>query len=126
MSKAAKSSYKNVVTYEVKTNVSDNIVVTTDSKAKIIYRDFLARRIGFGTFFSFLGLFVSTLITVLTSTFNEVPNMPNSSFVMKGVFVCLCAVFGIISLISLIISIIGFKKYNEKSFIRALHEDDEN
>jgi uncharacterized Tic20 family protein len=125
MSQNIKDSYEKTVRFEVESNLSDGAVVITDSKAIIIYRDFFARRVWIGLFSTFISVFVSLLITLLTSSFNMIFGLPESPFVLKGIFITLCALFGLASVVSFVFMIISIKKYNERAFIKALHNDQE-
>ena len=122
MSNKKKPAFKSVAEFAVQNVITEDVFSLTRSQAKIIYRDFLAKRIGFGAFFSFLGLFISTSITLLTATFNSNPNIPNLPHIMKGFFICLCILFGAATIVSLVFAIIGATRHNEKRFIDTLNE----
>ncbi|MCR4661080.1 MAG: hypothetical protein K5765_03640 [Clostridia bacterium] len=119
-------AFKSVAKFPVQNVITEDVFSLTDSQARIIYRDFLAKRIGFGAFFSFLGLFISTLITLLTTTFKPNSYIPNLPDIMKGFFICLCFLFGVAALLSLTFAIIGAIKHNEKKFINVLKEYSQN
>lgn len=115
------NSYKKTIDVKVDSNLTEEGVEITDSRAKLIYRDFVAKRFGTGLFSTSLGIFVSLLATLLTSNFKEIQGIPSFPYIMNGVFICLCVISGLLTIVGLVLMIIGFCKYNEKAFIKALH-----
>lgn len=99
--------------------LTDGGFETTDSKAIIIYRDFISKRIGTGLFTTSLGLFLSTLATLTTSTFNDLGWLDPST--LRALFLIVCIISGIATIVGFIWMIIGFVKYNEKAFIKRCH-----
>ena len=100
-------------------NITDTAIRITESKARLVYRDYLKHSSGERVISAF-GLFISFLTALLTSSFEDIAGVANSKYVFEAVFVILAIASGIASVVFLIKWINGLKSNNEDSFINAL------
>lgn len=108
---------------EVESKTFETGFEISDSKAKLIYRNFVEKRTS-STFLSiFASLFASFLITLFTAEFKNIFGIEGSSYMIFGIFVFLCACFGVGTIISVLFVIRNHKKFNENAFIKSLHSD---
>lgn len=104
-------------------NITDTAIRITESKARLVYRNHI-NKINGELVLSLFGLFLTFIITVLTSEFNDVFEIENSKYILNAAFVILTIATGIASGIYLVKWIVNRKKYNENSFISALKGND--
>lgn len=120
-------------TFDLKTNVetrdlavydntSEFAVKINESKARLIYSKYFRTTSG-GTVFSFLGMFLTCLTTLITATFNDVGGIEGSSSVLYAIFVILTGVFGVLTVIWAGKWIYSLCKLNEAAFINELKGD---
>ena len=113
------------VTYNCDSNISDSAVEIIDSKARLIYRDFIGRRVVVSSiFFTCLGLFISCISALSTaSSFNSILGINGA--VVEALFIIVAVGSGLCGLISLVFWIISLVKYGENRFIKELHNKGE-
>ena len=116
------SKYVRNPNINIESNISDNGFEITDSKARLIYRDFISIRKHLTCFTSCISFFTSTLICLLTSDFKDIFEIENSHYIIKGFFVAICCASAIASIIAFVIIFIKRKRFNEDSFILELHK----
>ena len=100
-------------------NLTDNAIRITESKARLIYRDYFTYSSGERAL-SFFGLFISFLVTLLTSEFKDIFGMENSSNILEAIFIILTISFAAATIISFIKWLKDGKSNNEDSFIDSL------
>ena len=113
------------VTYNCDSNLSDSAVEIIDSKARLIYRDFIGNRVVTSSvFFTCVGLFISCMSALTTATsFNPVFGLDGS--VIKALFIVVAVISGLCGLVSLGFWIRSIIKYGENRFIKELHNKGE-
>lgn len=117
-----RSKYTKKAPVNVEWNISDNGFTITDSKARIIYRDFVSVRRCVTLFFSSLSFFTTIGIALLTSDFKNSFGLESS--VIKAIFI----VFEIISALSSLgfgiacLVYLCMNRFKEEAFIKALHK----
>ena len=104
-------------------NTLEDIIQINDSKARLIYRDYIEKRSGKGLFFTYLGLFLTCFLAALTSSFNDFLGIPNSRYVLYVIFWLGTVSFFILTVFSLFVWLKNRKKYNEDNFIAFLKDD---
>ena len=118
----SKKQFVDLASVQIDSNISETGVQITDSKAKLIYRDFISPKISVTVFSITLSVFCSFLISLLTSSFSDINDWGGSGLIIKGIFCSICALAGIAALVSAIFILKNRKKYTENEFIRALHK----
>lgn len=106
-------------------NITDTAIRITESKARLVYRDHLIHASGERVISAF-SLFLTFLLTLLTSDFKDILGIENSKYILNAIFVILAIVFGVATIILFIKWIYEKKSKNENAFICALKgsEDD--
>lgn len=100
-------------------NITDTAIRITESKARLVYRDHLNGTNG-ERVVSVLGLFLTFLVTLLTSDFKDIFEIENSKYVLNAIFVILAIVSGIATIVFFFQWVISRKTNNEDAFINAL------
>lgn len=100
-------------------NLSETAIQVTESKARLAYQNHVKGCTG-ERVLTFFGLCVTFFITVLTSTFNDVFGIENSSYVLCAAFWIAAIGFALATIVSFIIWIKNRKERNEDTFINAL------
>ena len=105
---------------ELTDNTNDSGFQTTDSKAKLVYLKFKEKRSNFSDFLCWLGIFLTSLASLLTSEFKPIFGIDNSNHYLFAFFVFVCLASFVLSIYFLIKWILNRKKYNENTFIEYL------
>lgn len=106
-------------------NITETAITISESKARLIYRDHI-NKVNGELVLTLFGLFLTFLITVLTSDFNDVFEIENSKYFLSTSFILLTIVTGIATVIYFFKWKVNRKKYTENSFITALKGDSED
>ena len=115
-------SYYETSKHRIEKNLSENGVMISDSKSRLIYRDFIKNDRYFGFFTTSLSIFLSFLIAIFTSNFKDFFKIENTSDIIFAFFVFVCISSGILTIIFFILYLKNRKKCNEEAFINALHD----
>lgn len=100
-------------------NIADTAIRITESKARLVYRDYLKRCSG-ERVISSLSLFITVLVTLLTTSFNDALGIENSKYTLQAFFVFLAITLGIATVVFFIKWRGDKKQNNEDAFINAL------
>lgn len=118
-------SYTKITQIKVESNTTERAVEITDSKVRLIYRDYVSNKIGTTLFSTSFAVFLSTLTTLLTSEFKGSSKIEGFSYVIKGIFLSVCVISAVLTLIGLVLFIRSKIKFNEDAFVDALHNCDD-
>lgn len=101
-------------------NTSEDRIIINESKARLIYAKHIKRSPYRNLCGTFLGLFLSCLISVLTADFKDIFGIKNSSAFFYSFFLIATIVFSIFTFAFFVLFLINRKKYNEDKFISEL------
>ena len=99
-------------------NIEENCILTTEDKIKIVYNEYSEARIYSGEFWTFLGLFVAFLTSILTCDFKSVLGVSES--VIEAVFILATAISLFLTIWALVQWIINHKKLSFEYFISQI------
>ena len=102
-------------------NIQENCILTTEDKIKILYNEYNEARKYSGEFWTFLGLFLSLLISILTCEFKSIFGISES--VIEAVFILATFVALIFSICALVNWIRNRKKLTFEYFINQIRGD---
>ena len=105
-------------------NSKENYILINESKAKLIYEKHVKNSLHGSLSLTFLGLFISLLITFFTCEFKDIFGISNSSYYVYAVFLIATILFGILTVVFFISWILHRKNKNAKAFIDALKNSD--
>ncbi len=105
-------------------NVDESYIFTTEDKIKILFNEFNEARKYSGEFWTFLGLFVSFLVSVLTCEFKDVWIL--SSSVIEAGFILATAITFVLCIVSAVKWMVNRKKLTFDYFINCIRGDNCN
>ena len=106
-------------------NTSENVIQINESKARLLYQNHIKNTPNLNLFFTYLGLFASFLISILTTTFNDIFNIQGSGLFIECIFIIGSIATLMASIYVLVKWFINKKRYNEDKFIKDLKSDNE-
>lgn len=109
---------------KVHDNTSEEYIAINESKARLIYKDFIQKGNYSTLFFTFLSLFLTCLIACFTANFKDVLGIENAGIIIFLIFILMTISFFITTIIFLWLWIKNRKKYNEEEFIIRLKNSD--
>ncbi len=111
----------------VTANIEENYIITTEDKIRILYNEYNEARKYSGEFWTFLGLFVALLTTILTCEFKSILGV--SEFVFEAIFILATAIALVLTIWAGIQWGINHQKLTFDHFInqiRGNNSDDKN
>lgn len=106
-------------------NLTETAIRITESKARLIYKNYFNRCSG-ERVVSLFGLFITFLVTLLTSDFKDILEIEGSSNTLNAIFIILTIVFAVATIINFFSWMKDRKCNNENSFIEALKGNEAN
>ena len=103
-------------------NTAENVIKITESKARLIYDKHIKRGKYGELSLTFFGLFLTCLITLLTTNFKNVFGIKNSSIFLMAMFAFAAVLFFGLTIYTVIRWVLDRKKYNIENFISDLKE----
>ena len=114
----------NIESHKIYNNTTENEIRINESKARLIYNKHINKTYNTGLIWTFLGLFITCLIAVLTSDFKDIIGIENSKYYLFSMFVIGAIVFFIATIVQIAKWLRGRKKYNVDTFIADLKESE--
>lgn len=105
-------------------NIEENYILTTEDKIKILYSDYKEAGKYSGEFWTFLGLFIALLTTVLTCEFKSVFGLSES--VIESAYVLATAITFLLTIKAVVQWIANRKKMSFEYFISQLQGNECN
>lgn len=99
-------------------NIEENCILTTEDKIKILYNEYNEARKYSGEFWTFLGLFIALLTSILTCDFKSILGLSES--IVEAMFIVATVIAFILTMVALFQWIKNHKKLKFEYFIKQI------